>query len=99
MARESSAPRSALNSQRTACYLTSVPGMLSAALGIEPRHNCRRILRRPLVITRGRRYGDDEIFNAPRIGVTKAQDSALWWYVAGSEYVSVLQRVDGRRSN
>ena len=72
--------------------LTSGPGKLCAALGIDSRHNGLPLQRPPLLITRGTAYDDTEIVNAPRIGVTKAADWALRWYVAESEYVSVRDR-------
>jgi 3-methyladenine DNA glycosylase Mpg len=50
------------------------------------------------MITQGKAYRDDEIVTAPRIGVTKAADWPLRWYVAESEYVSVRERVGGQAS-
>lgn len=76
--------------------LTNGPGKLCAALGIDSRHNGLRLQRPPLLITRGTRYTDDQVVTAPRIGVTKAADWPLRWYVAGSEFVSVKERVKGR---
>ena len=69
--------------------LTNGPGKLCAALGIDSRHNGMRLQRSPLLITRGTAYADEEIVTAPRIGVTKAADWPLRWYVRRSEYVSV----------
>jgi DNA-3-methyladenine glycosylase len=76
--------------------LTNGPGKLCAALGIDSRHNGLRLQRPPLLITHGTRYTDDQVVTAPRIGVTKAADWPLRWYVAGSEFVSVKERVKGR---
>src|SRR5688572_17402788 len=78
--------------------LTNGPGKLCAALGIDSRHNGLRLQRPPLLITRSTTYSDDEIVTAPRIGVTKAAAWPLRWYVAGSEYVSVRERVKGQGS-
>lgn len=75
--------------------LTNGPGKLCAALGVGPQHNGARLQRRPLLITQGTTYSDDEIVTAPRIGVTKAADWALRWYVAESEYVSVREPAKG----
>ena len=69
--------------------LTSGPGKLCAALGIGPQHNGVRLQQSPLLITRGTTYSDAEVVIAPRIGLTKAADWPLRWYVRGSEYVSV----------
>jgi DNA-3-methyladenine glycosylase len=69
--------------------LTSGPGKLCAALAIGPQHNGARLQRPPLMILRGSRYSDPEVVTAPRIGVTKAADWPLRWYVRDSEYVSV----------
>jgi DNA-3-methyladenine glycosylase len=69
--------------------LTNGPGKLCAVLGIDSRHNGLRLQRPPLLITRSRTYSDDEVVTAPRIGVTKAADWPLRWYVRRSEYVSV----------
>jgi DNA-3-methyladenine glycosylase len=69
--------------------LTSGPGKVCAALGIGPQHNGVHLQRPPLMVLRGRQYADAEIVNAARIGVTKAADWALRWYVRESEYVSV----------
>jgi DNA-3-methyladenine glycosylase len=69
--------------------LTSGPGKLCAALGIGPQHNGMRLQRLPLLITRGTTYPDAGVITAPRIGLTKAADWPLRWYVKGSEYVSV----------
>jgi DNA-3-methyladenine glycosylase len=72
--------------------LTNGPGKLCSALGIDSRHNGLPLQRPPLLITRGTTYTDDETVTAPRIGVTKAADWPLRWYVAESEFVSVRDR-------
>ena len=72
--------------------LTNGPGKLCAALGIDSRHNGLPLQRPPLLITRGTTYTDDATVTAPRIGVTKAADWPLRWYVAESEFVSVRDR-------
>ena len=77
--------------------LTNGPGKLCAALGIGPLHNGAPLQQPPLLITCGACYPDDAIVTAPRIGVTKAADWALRWYVAESEYVSVRERTKGQR--
>ena len=77
--------------------LTNGPGKLCAALGIGPQQNGVPLQAPPLMITRGISYPDDAIVTAPRIGVTKAADWPLRWYVAESEYVSVKQRARAKR--
>ena len=77
--------------------LTNGPGKLCAALGIGPHHNGLPLQRRPLWITPGVSYADDEVVIAPRIGVTKAAEWPLRWYARDSEFVSVRERIGGRR--
>jgi DNA-3-methyladenine glycosylase len=77
--------------------LTNGPGKLCAALGIGPQQNGVPLQAPPLMITRGISYPDDAIVTAQRIGVTKAADWPLRWYVAESEYVSVKQRARAKR--
>ena len=78
--------------------LTNGPGKVCAALSIGPEHNGLRLQRPPLLIARGRTYADHEIVIAPRIGVSKAADWPLRWYVAESEYVSLKERGAGHGS-
>jgi DNA-3-methyladenine glycosylase len=72
--------------------LTNGPGKLCAALGIGPQHNGVPLQSPPLMIDRGIAYPDDAIVTGPRIGVTKAADWPLRWYVADSEYVSLREK-------
>lgn len=72
--------------------LTNGPGKLCAALGIGLQHNGIPLQEPPLMITRGIAYPDEAIVTAPRIGVSKAEDWPLRWYVAASECVSVKAR-------
>jgi 3-methyladenine DNA glycosylase Mpg len=48
------------------------------------------------MITRGITYPDDAIVTGPRIGITKAADWPLRWYVAESECVSAKARAKGQ---
>jgi len=77
--------------------LTNGPGKLCAALGIGPQHNGVPLQTPPLMIARGIDYPDEAIVTGPRIGITKAADWPLRWYVAASEYVSVKDRQRARR--
>jgi DNA-3-methyladenine glycosylase len=77
--------------------LTNGPGKLCAALGIGSQHNGMTLQAPPLMITRGVDYPDEAIVTGPRIGITKAADWPLRWYVGKSEYVSVKDRPRGKR--
>ena len=87
--------RSRRPAARTDRDLTNGPGKLCAALGIGPQHNGLPLQSRLITITRGISYPDDAIVTGPRIGITKAADWPLRWYVAESEYVSVKARAKG----
>ena len=78
---------------RTDRDLTNGPGKLCAALGIGPQHNGVPLQTSPLMITRGITYAEDAIVTGPRIGITKAADWPLRFYVADSPYVSARPRV------
>jgi DNA-3-methyladenine glycosylase len=77
--------------------LTNGPGKLCAALGIGPQHNGVSLQAAPLMITRGIDYPEEAIVTGPRIGITKAADWPLRWYVADSSYVSVKNRERAKR--
>src|SRR5690349_18626077 len=68
--------------------LTNGPGKLCEALGITGSMNAKLLQRGPLVI----RYGQpvDDIVVAKRIGITKAADWPLRYYIRGNPYVSRL---------
>jgi DNA-3-methyladenine glycosylase len=68
--------------------LTNGPGKLCAALGIGPKHNGLSLQQPPIWITRGVSYGEEEIVVGPRIGITKAAEWPLRWYVRDSRFVS-----------
>ena len=72
--------------------LTNGPGKLCAALGIGPQHNGLPLQGAPIMVTRGMTYPDDAIATGPRIGITKAADWPLRFYVASSPYVSARPR-------
>jgi DNA-3-methyladenine glycosylase len=80
-------------SAKTERDLTNGPGKLCAALGIGPHHNGLALQKSPIWITRGVSYGDEEIVIAPRIGITKAAEWPLRWYVRDSRFVSVRRPV------
>jgi DNA-3-methyladenine glycosylase len=68
--------------------LTNGPGKLCAALGITGHHNRLPLQRPPIVIRRGPPVPDDDVVETTRIGITKAADWPLRWYVKSSGYVS-----------
>jgi DNA-3-methyladenine glycosylase len=72
--------------------LANGPGKLCAALGIGSPHNGLPLQKPPLMITHGITYPDEAVVTGPRIGITKAADWPLRWYVADSPYVSVRLR-------
>jgi DNA-3-methyladenine glycosylase len=72
--------------------LTNGPGKLCAALGIDGRNNGLRLDRLPLRIRAGEPVPDSEVIVSPRIGITKAADWPLRWYIADSPYVSRAPR-------
>jgi DNA-3-methyladenine glycosylase len=76
--------------------LTNGPGKLCAALGIGPQHNGVPLQTPPLMITPGTTYADDAIVTATRIGVSKAADWPLRWYVAASGFISVREGAKGQ---
>jgi DNA-3-methyladenine glycosylase len=72
--------------------LVNGPGKLCAALGIDGRHNGLRLDRLPLRIRAGEPVPDADVVVSPRIGITKAADWPLRWYVAGNPFVSRAPR-------
>ena len=82
--------RSAARAERD---LTNGPGKLCAALGIGAEHNGLSLQQPPIWITRGVSYSDDEVVVGPRIGITKAAEWPLRWYVRDSDFVSVRRPV------
>jgi DNA-3-methyladenine glycosylase len=72
--------------------LTSGPGKLCAALGIDGRMNGLPLQRPPLVIRRGAPVRDGDVVVSPRIGITRAADWPLRFFVRDSPYVSATPR-------
>jgi DNA-3-methyladenine glycosylase len=68
--------------------LTNGPGKLCAALGIDIRHNERRLDRPPIQILEGPAVPRARVVVTPRIGITESADWPLRWYVADSPFVS-----------
>ena len=68
--------------------LTNGPGKLCAALGIDGSMNGLALQRGPLVIREGESVPPSQIVTTTRIGITRAAEWPLRYYIAGSEYVS-----------
>ncbi|MEX1187264.1 MAG: DNA-3-methyladenine glycosylase [Gemmatimonadaceae bacterium] len=68
--------------------LANGPGKLCIALGIGREHNGTSLRRGPLVIREGERVPDRDVVIASRIGIKKAADWPLRWYVRNNEFVS-----------
>jgi len=72
--------------------LTNGPGKLCAALGITGALSGLRLDRMPLVVRRGDAVPDADVLVSPRIGISRASDWPLRWFVRSSEYVSRTPR-------
>lgn len=68
--------------------LTNGPGKLCAALGITGEMNGWLLYDSPLTIHRGITIADADVIVTPRIGITRAADWPLRWYVRDNPYVS-----------
>jgi DNA-3-methyladenine glycosylase len=69
--------------------LTNGPGKLCQALGIDGALDGVRLDRRPLRILDGERVPDSDVEVTARIGITRAANWPLRWFVRGNPYVSV----------
>ncbi len=74
--------------ERSDRELTNGPGKLCIALGIGAAHNGASLQRGGLVIREGERVAERDVVVAPRIGIKKAADWPLRWFVRGNEFVS-----------
>jgi DNA-3-methyladenine glycosylase len=77
---------------RTIEDIASGPGKLCSALGIDGTHNGHPLHRPPLRIRAGDAIPDSAVVVGARIGITRAADWPLRWYVAGSRFVSRTPR-------
>lgn len=68
--------------------LTNGPGKLCAALAITGASNGARLDHPPLSILRGEPVTDADVGISPRIGITRAADWPLRWFVKDNPYVS-----------
>jgi DNA-3-methyladenine glycosylase len=72
----------------TGVNLTNGPGKLCAALGIDGSLNGVSLQRRPLVIRDGVSVPEEMIETSARIGITKAADWPLRYFIRGNSWVS-----------
>jgi DNA-3-methyladenine glycosylase len=72
--------------------LTNGPGKLCLALGIDSAHDGLTLDEPPLRILSGQGVPDDEVLVSPRIGITKAADWPLRFFIAGNSFVSKTPR-------
>lgn len=68
--------------------LANGPGKLCAALGIDGTMNELSLQNKPLVVRHGPGVDSSQIVTAKRIGITKAADWPLRYYIEGNEFVS-----------
>ena len=76
--------------------LTNGPGKLCAALAITGAANGARLDQPPLSILRGHDVPDADVGNSARIGITRAADWPLRWYIKDNPFVSRGPRVAPR---
>src|SRR5688572_15905355 len=72
----------------SAVNLTNGPGKLCAALGIDGTFNGLSLQRGPLVVREGETIVPSQIVTTTRIGITKAAEWPLRYYIKGNEWVS-----------
>lgn len=68
--------------------LGSGPGKLASALGITAEQDGHPLARPPLIVTRGAVVSDEAIGRGPRIGITRAAEWPLRFFVRGNPHVS-----------
>jgi DNA-3-methyladenine glycosylase len=68
--------------------LANGPGKLTLALGITRRDNGADVTRGPLMVCRGTEDLPFEIGVSPRVGISKAADLPLRFYIKGNRFVS-----------
>jgi len=71
--------------------LTNGPGKLCQALGIDGSFDGTRLTRRPLRILASDPVDDADVEVSPRIGITRAADWPLRWFIRRNAYVSIAR--------
>lgn len=77
---------------RTDRELMRGPGNVCRALGITGEQNHHPLHERPLYLESGRSVPDEEVLAGPRIGITRAADWPLRFWIRDSPYVSATRR-------
>jgi DNA-3-methyladenine glycosylase len=77
---------------RSRYELTNGPGKLCLALGITADHNGRPLDTPPIRILAGAAVPDRDVVVTPRIGITRAADWPLRYFIAGDPFVSKTPR-------
>jgi DNA-3-methyladenine glycosylase len=67
---------------------TNGPGKLTRALGITLQHNGCDVTRGPITVSAPEAAAAFEIGTSPRIGITKAADLPLRFFIKGNRFVS-----------
>lgn len=70
--------------------LAAGPGRLAQALGLDGSHNGHDLTLAPLRLLRGWSVPDEQVGATPRIGITRAADAPLRYFIAGRPGVSRL---------
>lgn len=68
--------------------LTSGPGKLCQAMGINRKHDGSSLLEHPLFIVAGNPVQDEMIGVSSRIGISRGQDRLLRYFVRGNPFLS-----------
>ena len=68
--------------------LTNGPGKLCSALGIDGSLNGLSLQRGPLIIRAGTSVSDEAVVVTPRVGITKAADWPLRYFIRDNAFVS-----------
>ena len=80
--------RSRRPAARTDCDLTSGPGKLTLAMGIDREHNGEDVTSGPITVQSQTSSAPFRIVTAPRIGIRKCADWPLRFYMEGNAFVS-----------
>jgi DNA-3-methyladenine glycosylase len=78
--------------------LCAGPARLCAALGVTGEHNGRSLRSAPLRIVRASSHPRFRIVTTPRVGITRASDWPLRFFIAGSPWVSRAPSPEPRAS-
>ena len=74
--------------QRQKLNLTSGPGKLCMALGIDKSHNGTSLLENKIYILNNKKITEDKIVTTTRIGISKSKELPWRFYIKDNPYVS-----------